>query len=546
MSYNTKTPKFYNNNPNLKAKNVPVAWTQDLVMEMEKCKNDPVYFTETYVKIVTKKGLVPFIMRDYQKEMLISFVENKDNIALMARQSGKTETVRAFILHYLLFNKHKTIGLLANKAATAREILGKIQVAYQHLPAWLQQGVGTFNKGKFELENGSRVIAEATSSDAIRGYTLNALVLDETAFIENFDEFYSSVYPTISEDENAKLIMISTPNGLNHFYKFWVDAIEGRNEFRHFKITWDQVPGRDEKWRKRTLAGMSFDQARFDQEMNVEFLGSSGTLIAGWKLKELVHQTPLNKRDGLIQYQLPDKKRKYAMSVDVSHGKGQDYSAFHVIDVTTMPWQQVCVYHSNNITPTDYSEIVAAIGNAYNQAMVLIEVNDIGVQVAEMVQYIHEYENVAYTATQGTKKVMVSGFGNATSVDKGIRTTKPTKATGCALLKLLIEQNQLIINNAETIYELSTFSKKGQSYEAEEGKHDDLVMGLVLFAWMSAQFYFKEFVDTDIMMFLRDKSSDELYEDMLPFGGIDRGSVFADEHPAVIDMVENPESYFNF
>ena len=545
-------PRHYKGNEQLKGAGIQVAWTPELMAEMVKCKNDPIYFAETYMKIVTGDGLVPFNMRSYQKELMLSFVNNRFSIALMARQSGKTETFRAFIIHYILFNPFKTVALLADKAETAQEILEKLQISYMNLPSWLQQGVTTFNKRKFVLENGSRVISSATGPKAARGYTVHCLVIDECAHCEHWDEFYASVYPTISEFKESKIIMSSTPFGLNHFYKFWEESKQGKNEFKRHFVTWDMVPGRDEVWRKNALESLGNDFEKFDQEFCCSFLGSSGTLIGGWKLKQMVSQTPLYQHDGLFQYQLPEEKRKYAMSCDVSHGKGLDYSAFHVIDVTEMPYRQVCVFHSNRITPTDYAKIIYSTAMNYNEALLLIEVNDIGAQVAEIVQWDHGYENIVMTATEGNKKVVVSGWGGRQAIiDKGVRTTLPLKNIGCALIKLLIEQDKLIINHEKTIVEFATFSKKNKSYEAEEGKHDDLVMALVLFAWLSGQQYFKEFTDLDPLAFLRDKTDEELLEELLPFGFIDRGTSPeyqppTDARPPVRDLTAELLRTFDF
>ena len=474
-----KKIKGYNGNILLKGANQEIEWTPALVKEFIKCTNSPVYFIEKYMKIVNvNKGLTNFKLYPYQHEMIESFAENRFTVCCTARQAGKSVTVCGFILWYVLFHKDKTVALLANKGDTAREILGKIRQAYQHLPKWLQQGVAEWNKGSLELENNSRVIATSTSSDNIRGFTINLLFIDEAAFIDNWDTFFTSVYPTISSGDETKVILVSTPNGMNHFYSVWANAMEGKNNYNPIKVTWQEVPGRDLKWKEDTLSALNFDVEKFAQEYEVEFLGSSGTLIAGWKLKELVHQTALVVKDGLTQYVPPENNHVYMMVCDVSRGKGLDYSAFQVVDVTKMPYQQICVYRSNNITPMDYAEIIHRTAKGYNDAAVLVEVNDIGEQVSHSLHYDFGYENVLFTENAGRSgKRITGGFGGG-NVDKGIRTTKIVKSVGCSILKLLIEQNQLIINDFNTINELSTFSKKGASYEAEPNKHDDLVMCL--------------------------------------------------------------------
>ena len=523
----------YNGNALLKRTNQSIEWTPDLVSEYVKCSQDPIYFTETYMKIVNiDRGLINFKLYDYQKDMIKSFADNRFNVVATARQAGKSTVTCAFILWYTIFHPEKTVALLANKGETAREILQRIQLAYQYLPAWLQQGVKEFRAGAIVFENNSRVIAAATSSDAIRGYSINLLFIDEAAFIENWDTFFTSVYPTISSGKESKIILVSTPNGLNHFYAIWQNAIEKKNNYQAIKVSYERVPGRDEKWKTDTLASMNFNTEKFEQEYCVEFMGSSGTLIAGWKLKELVYQTPLNTKDGLSVYSNPIKDHKYTIVVDVSEGRSLDYSAFQVIDVTEMPYRQVCVYRNNLITPLDYGEIVHKVAINYNKAPVLVEVNNMGAQVSHALHYDFEYDNILFTENNGRNgKKVSSGYG--TGIDMGVRTTVPVKANGCSLLKLLIEQNQLVINDFHTIEELSRFSRKGKSYEAEEGAHDDLVMGLVLFGWLSEQQYFKDYTDINTLMRLRDKTDEEIMQDLSPFGFIDDGR---DDFEEIIDM----------
>jgi hypothetical protein len=516
---NPKDVKGYNGNILLKRANQDIEWTPDLIAEWVKCSEDPLYFIRNYMKIITlDNGLQLFNPYPYQEEMIKSFVEERYSIVTTARQAGKSTTTVAFILWFILFQEDKTVALLANKGETAREILGRVQLAYQHLPRWLQQGIKEWNKGSFELENNSRVIAAATSASAIRGYTINLLFIDEAAHIDNWDEFFTSVYPTISSGKESKIILVSTPNGLNHFYSVWVNAIENRNGYRPLLVTWDKVPGRDEKWREQTLAGMNFDVEKFNQEMNCEYLGSSGTLISGWKLKELVHQSPMVQKEGLIQYKQAEKDHVYMMVCDVSRGKGLDYSAFQLIDVTKMPYEQVCTFRNNALTPMDYADVIFRTAKMYNKASVLVEINDIGEQVSHSLHYDFGYENVLFTENAGRSgKRISSGFAGK-GADKGVRTTKVVKSIGCSILKLLVEQNQLIVNDYQTINELSTFSKKGNSYEAEPGKHDDLVMCLVLFSWITEQQYFKDYTDINTLMSLREKTEEEMEQDMSPFG----------------------------
>lgn len=515
----------YQGNPNLKKANQAIEWDANTVKEFIKCSQDPVYFAETYMKIVSlDDGLVNFKLRDYQRDMIRSMKDNRYCAYNLSRQSGKSITVCAFLLWYVIFNESKEVAILANKGDTAREILGRIQLAYQYLPKWLQQGTTVWNKGSFELENGCKIIAAATTSDNVRGHSISICYLDECAFIDNYDEFFASVFPTISSGSETKIIMTSTPKGLNHFYKTVKLGKEGKNGYHVIEVPWHRVPGRDDNWKKKTLEALNGDEEKFDQEFNIQFLGSSGTLISGWKLQELVEQKPIMKNeDGLRQYKAPVKDNKYAIIVDVARGKGLDYSAFSVIDITSMPYDQVCTFRSNGILVADYADFVYQTARLYNQAYVLVEINDIGEQVGWTLQNEFEYENLMLTESAGMKgKRLTSGFAGSNK-DPGIRTTKPVKSTGCSMLKMLVEQNQLMINDANTIMELSTFSKKNNTYEAEPGCNDDLVMGLVLFGWMTNQQYFKDLNDINTLTKLREKTKEEVAEDMVPFGFVSDG-----------------------
>jgi hypothetical protein len=528
MEYDQNVDKAYRGNALLKGTNVSIGWSQEMILEYAKCKTDIIYFIEKYIKIVTEDGLVPIVLRKYQKEFILSMHNNRNTICMMGRQQGKTESVRAFMIHFIIFNEYKTVGLLANKEATAMEILGKIQTSYENLPKWIQQGVVSWNKGTFVLENGSRIIASATSSTAIRGYTLQALLIDEAAHIPHFDEFLTSVLPTISAGKETKVIMVSTPNGMGTFHSIWQNSEMGNNSYNRILATWRDVPGRDERWRLEALKMLNNDTQKFAQEFECEVAGSSNTLISGWKLKQLVHQLPIHTHDGLSTYEKPIQGHSYVCIVDVSRGKGLDYSAFNVIDITEMPYKQVCVYRNNLITPIDYADVVFRVSKSYNSASVLVEVNDIGEQVATSLHYDFEYDNLLMTESAGRAgKRITAGFGG--NIDRGIRTTKSVKAVGCSILKLLIEQNQLIVNDFDTVSELSTFSRKGASYEAESGKHDDLVMGLVLFAWLSDQMYFKDLTSINTLAKLREKTDEEIAQDLLPFGFLDDGNDTAEK-----------------
>jgi len=508
----------YNGNVNLKRKGTPIEFTQDMVGEFIKCAQNPTYFAEKYIQIVhVDRGLIPIKMYDYQKEIVEKITNNRRVTVVTSRQAGKTTTAVAVILHYVLFNEHKTCALLANKGDAAREILDRIKIAYEALPKWLQQGVIEWNKGSVEFENGCKIIAGATSSSAIRGKSISFLYIDETAFVENWDEFFASVFPTISSGKTTKMLYTSTPNGLNHFYKTCEGAKADTNGFEYVEVPWQRVPGRDEKWRKETLAAMDQDTQKFSQEFECGFLGSSGTLIEGGKLKSLVPRTPIGQSQHMNVYEKPQKDHTYVCIVDVARGKGLDYSAFQIIDVTEMPYRQVCVFKDNMITPIDYAEIIYRSIKSYNEAYTLVEVNDIGEQVSETLHYEFEVETLMFTESAGRSGKRIS-TGFSKKADKGIRTTKAVKSVGCNMLKMLVEQDQIILNDFDTINELSTFSRKANSYEAESGCHDDLVMGLVLFAWMTDQMFFKEITNINTVNELRQRNEEELAESLLPIG----------------------------
>jgi hypothetical protein len=451
-------------------------------------------------------------------------VANKSHLFLCSEYfipTHNTTAVTAYLLWYILFNEFKNVAILANKGDTSQEILSRIRLAFEFLPMWLQQGVVKWNEKTIELENGSEIRAGTTTSTNIRGFSINFLFLDEAAFIEGWDKFFTSVYPTISSGKTSKIMMVSTVNGLNHFYQLTTNARRKRNKFNLISVVWKDVPGRDEEWRQETLANMNYDEELFAQEFENRYLGSSGTLIAGWKLTELVDTNPVFGKDCLWMYEKPKQDHIYSLVADVSRGKGLDYSAFQIIDITKMPYQQVMAYKNNQITPTDFAEIIYRMATHYNTASVLVETNDIGEQVGDLLYDEFAYENVLFTATENKRKVITQIWGK--TVDRGVRTTKSVKSVGCSLLKLLVEQNQLLLHNYETIEELKTFSKKGTSYEAEQGHHDDLTMCLVLFAWFSDQEYFHQVTELRTLDKLRDRSAEEIEKNMIPFGYVNDG-----------------------
>ena len=514
----------YLGNPNLKKAGTPIQFTQDQINEWIKCKNDPIYFAMNYIQIISlDEGLVPFKMYDFQKEILSDFHNNRFNIAKLPRQTGKSTTVVAYLLYYAIFYDSVNIGILANKASTARELLGRLQLAYENLPKWMQHGILVWNKGNVELENGSKILAASTSASAVRGMSFNILFLDEFAFVPNHvaEQFFASVYPTITSGKSTKVIIISTPNGMNHFYKMWEDARRGKNDYVTNEVHWSQVPGRDDKWKEETIKNTSPRQ--FAQEFECDFLGSADTLISPAKLQTIPFADPIKSNAGLDIYERVQKDHEYIITVDVARGIGGDYSAFLVFDITTMPYRIVAKYRNNEIKPVLFPSVIFQVCKEYNNPYVLVEVNDIGDSIAATLNYDLEYPNVLMCAMRGRAGQVVGQGFSGTKTQLGVKMSVTVKKIGCANLKAIIEEDKLLFNDFQIFQELTTFVQKKQAWEADEGYHDDLVMCMVLFAWLVMQEYFKEMTDQDVRRRIYDEQRNQIEQDMAPFGFIDDG-----------------------
>jgi len=523
----------YLGNPLLKKANTPIEFTKDQIEQFIKCKKDPVYFAKNYIKIVSlDHGLVPFNMYKFQEKLIKNFHDHRFNVCKMPRQSGKSTTVVSYLLHYALFNDNVNIAILANKASTARDLLGRLQLAYENLPKWMQQGVLIWNRGSLELENGSKILAASTSASAVRGGSYNIIFLDEFAFVPNHiaEDFFSSVYPTISSGQSTKLIIVSTPHGMNHFYKIWHDAERKKNQYVPTEVHWSEVPGRDEVWKKQTIENTSEQQ--FQVEFECEFLGSIGTLINPAKIKTLVYDEPIKKNAGLDVYEQPIDEHTYIMTVDVSRGLNNDYSAFVVFDISTFPYKIVAKYRNNEIKPMLFPNIILDVAKAYNKSFVLAEVNDIGEQVTSILHFDLEYDNILMCAMRGRAGQLVGQGFSGKKTQLGVKMSKTVKRVGCSNLKTIIEDDKLIFNDYEIISELTTFIQKNQSFEAEEGCNDDLVMCLVIFSWLVVQDYFKEMTENDVRKRIYEEQKEQIEQDMSPFGfivdGIDEETSFVD------------------
>ena len=508
----------YLSNPNLKKVGINIEFTKEQIEEYIKCSKDPIYFVKNYMKIIhVDKGLIPFNLYEYQEKMINKFSNERFVITKMPRQSGKSTAVISFILHYILFNESKNVALLANKAELARELLDRLKKAYENLPIWLQQGITTWNKGSIELENGSKILATSTTGSAARGQSFSLVFLDEFAFVQHniANDFFKSVYPTISSGQETKMIIVSTPKGMNHFYKMWVEAEEKRSNFKPLAVDWWETPGRNAEWKQEQIANTSEED--FNQEFACEFLGSTNTLVNVNILRNLAFVTPTFRKNGFDQFGeiLPD--HQYVVTVDTARGVGLDNSAFVVIDITSVPYRVVAKFKDSLISPILYPELIYNVATNYNEAFVLVEINDIGEQIANILHNDLEYENLFITNVKGRAGQVIGG-GFSSNRQLGVRTTKQVKRIGCSTLKDLVEDNKIIIEDFDILEELSNFINKKDSYEADDGYHDDLVMCLVLFSWLIRQPYFKELTNSDIReRFLRDKEA-MIEADLLPFG----------------------------
>ena len=526
---------IYLGNPNLKKANTPIEFTEDQIIEFIRCKEDPVYFAKNYVQIVNvDHGLIPFNMYKFQEKLIKNFHNYRFNICKMPRQTGKSTTCVSYLLHYAVFNDNVNIGILANKASTARELLERLQTAYENLPKWMQQGIISWNKGSLMLENGSKIIAASTSASAVRGMSFNIIFLDEFAFIPNHiaDQFFSSVYPTISSGKSTKVIIVSTPKGMNHFYRLWHDAERKKNEYIPTEVHWSEVPGRDDEWKAQTISNTSAQQ--FAQEFECEFLGSVDTLISAAKLRSLVYDDAIKSNKGLDIYEDPIEDHSYIITVDVARGIGHDYSAFIVFDITKFPYKVVAKYKNNEIKPMLLPNIVEQVAIAYNKSFVLIEINDIGDQVAGILQFDLEYDNLLMCAMRGRAGQMVGQGFSGTRSQLGIKMSKTVKKIGCSNLRTLIEDDKLMFSDYDIISELTTFIQKNNSFEAEEGCNDDLAMCLVIFSWLVIQPYFTEMTDNDVRKRIYDEQRNQIEQDMAPFGFIDDG---LNEESVIIDDI---------
>ena len=507
----------YLGNPSVKRDGVETEFTKEQVLEYHKCMQDPAYFARTYIKIISlDEGLVPFDLYPYQEKMFEHFNDNRFSIVLACRQSGKSISSVVYLLWYACFHPEKTIAILANKGAVAREMLARITLALENLPFFLQPGCKALNKGSIEFSNNSKIVASATSGNSIRGMSINLLFLDEFAFVENDAQFYTSTYPVVSAGRDTQIIITSTANGIgNVYHKLWEGAVQKTNEFIPFRVDWWDVPGRDEKWKKETVANTS--ELQFEQEFGNTFHGKGNTLISANHLLAQVSVEPEFFKENVWIYKQPVKEHEYVMTVDVSKGRSQDYSTFTIIDVSTTPFEQVCVFRDNNTSPMLLPDIIYKYANTYNKCYVVIESNDQGAVVCNGLYYDLEYENM-----------FVESSIKANAL--GATMTRRVKRIGCSSIKDLIEQGKLKINDANTIVEMSTFVSKGNTYMAIAPNHDDIMMNLVLFAWFTTTDVFQSLTNIDMKDMLYKERLQAIQDDMLPFGYVESGNYEKDKY----------------
>ncbi len=515
-----KTDDTYLGNPLIKGSGIQIEYTKEQLQEYLLCSQDPVYFMEKYMKIVTlDQGLIPIQLYDFQKDIVRTVHANRFTICKIPRQSGKTTVLIGEVVHQIVFNPNYKVAILANKLKTATDIMDRLKLVYENLPKWMQQGVVEWNKTSISLENGSKVVASSTSSSAVRGSSYNFLLLDEFAFVPDqiAEDFFASVYPTITAGKTTKTVIVSTPNGMNLFHKLWMNAKNGRSEFVPVEAHWWQVPGRDEKFKKETIKNTS--ERHWTSEYECHFLGSQDTLIKASKIASLTFAEPIAQSpDGLAVYENPKPNRLYMCLVDTSRAVGQDYHAMTMVDVTEVPYKVVAKYRNNQLPAAVYPNVIYSVANKYNGAYVLIEINDVGQQVADILRDDMEYDNMIEIVIKGKKgQKMGIAFGGAKTYN-GVKMSASIKKIGCMALKEMIETDKLILNDYDIISEFSTYISKANSYEASTGYHDDLVSTLVMFGWVTTQPYYKDIVDLDVRRRLYEEKLKKIEEDLTPFG----------------------------
>jgi hypothetical protein len=516
----------YGGNPLLPLPGDEVQLTAEELVEFAKCMRDPLYFISTYVKISNvDEGITSFTPYQFQEAIIKELQDNRFVIAKLPRQCGKsTVIVCGYFLWYVLFNTDVSVALLANTEDTAIMLLDRLKNSFELLPRFLKQGVEKWDQKLLKFANKARVRAAATSGSAIRGDTFNIVFLDEFAFVPaNIAlEFMASVFPVISSGKSTKLFIVSTPNGFNLFYRLFTDSVKSLNSFKNLAYTWRDVyfarnPNATEaealQWADEAIKNMAGNRQKFQQEFECDFLGSANSLVAPWKLAQIDWRVPMEVRGKLRIYEKPvflseaGPAHVYLVTVDVAQGQQLDSSVAQVIDITTSPFKQVAVYQDDSIKPAQFAPIIAQIGNWYNKAFLFFEVNGEALLTAQICQEELEYENLIQIFMHKKKGQQMSA-GHALNAKVGLKSSVATKRIGCTGLKSLMENDKLIVNDYETMTQLTTFVGKPDKrglltvYEAEIGNHDDCISPLVLLGWLTAQSAFENYVGLNMRQLL--------------------------------------------
>jgi hypothetical protein len=528
----------FKGNDNLRHAREKLQLTPEQLLEFNRCREDPLYFVENYVKILSldSKQLVNFKLREYQLDLFWKVIKDREVIAKWARQSGKTTTVAAAMAWLILFNTNYRVLIVAHMHEKAIEVLDVVKQIYEYLPPHLQHGVINWGKKSIRIGNKSMIKTAGTSGSSGRGGTYHFLYMDEFAHVPGHiaEDFWNSVLPTISSGKDTKVVVTSTPKGLNFFFKLWDDSEKGINKYNRSEINWWDVPGRDDAWRVDIIKSRGEDY--FRQEFASEFLGSSNTLIKGEVLKRLVYRRPVYHSDNLDIYKEPEPGRIYAITVDLGEGIGQDYSVIMCFDITHMPYEVAAVYRSNWDPTMKMPLLIYNMGKKYGNCMVVIETASEGASVAKTLHYDMMYPYVLSTTTTTKHGQKISG-GFAANSRYGIKMTVGTKRLGCTTLKALVEGDQLFINDEKLRSELFNFAAKGNSFEAENG-HDDHVMCCVMFGWLVDQGYIRNINNVNMHMTMADKYRMEMEDQKSPLLIHDNGMF--DERAEMIALLNKP------
>jgi len=539
MINENKQNLYFNGNPKLKAANATIDYTDEQIQEIVKCMDDFVYFCVNYIKIIDQDSgkVIAFDLYDYQREMAQIYKDEKRVIILAPRQCGKSIFTIAYLLWVGTFNDYKNIILVANKESTAKKTLRKLKEMYFYLPFWMKQGLTEWNKKQISFENGTNIYAESTSSSGNRGDTASIVFLDEAAIIEKnlWDEFYTSVYPTIASVKSAQIIITSTPKGYNHFYQLWSMALNKQNDYKPFRVKWNEVPGRDQNYKTKTVAafgGGSKGLRKWRQEFECFFTGSGGTLIEGQVLEDLKPAIILESRmdDKFNIYEYPEEDAQYCLIGDVAEGVGGDYSTCQIFKIDFQnSHKQVATFRDNMIKTNEFNTVIDQICKYYNNALAIVESNTYGREVLNRLVFEDEYENV---------------FFEFDAKDYGLKMTTLTKKIGNSYLKSNIEDSKIVLVDFETISELSKYVLRSNVYRADDGQHDDLVTPLVLFSYfLSKKELIENWLTVDNNVIGKTKMEQQIESELLPVGFINNGLEEINLQNVVTDNADFEEDF---